>query len=161
MIYSDNANSGLAPSSIPYPVLRNIAIVAKYRNEIPLRAVLAKLYRSKITRLSEWHGRCSDSRRASHFEEPMLRISEIFENFETVRLRLDGTISEKNFDELQEVCVRHGQIGGRTIIVDMAGVNFMNDAAANRLARLRGKSLCIINCSPFIAALLDAACDDD
>jgi anti-anti-sigma regulatory factor len=91
----------------------------------------------------------------------MLRISEIFENFETVRLRLDGTISEKNFDEIQELCVRHGQIGGRTIIVDMAGVNFMNDAAANRLARLRRKSLCIINCSPFIAALLDAACDED
>jgi hypothetical protein len=39
----------------------------------------------------------------------------------------------------------------------MAGVNFMHETAAQRLAKLRSESLQIINCSPFIAALLDSA----
>jgi hypothetical protein len=41
------------------------------------------------------------------------------------------------------------------IILDMAGVSFMNDESAGKLARIKGETLRIINCSPFIAALLD------
>jgi hypothetical protein len=39
----------------------------------------------------------------------------------------------------------------------MAGVNFMHDDAARKLAQLRAESVRVINCSPFIAALLDRA----
>jgi hypothetical protein len=39
----------------------------------------------------------------------------------------------------------------------MAGVNFMNAAAAKKLADLRCDALRVINCSPFIAALLSEA----
>ena len=85
----------------------------------------------------------------------MLRITENFENGNAIRLRLDGTVSLETFGELTEVCDRHQRVDHRTIIVDMAGVSFMHDDAARRMARMRGESLCIINCSPFIAALLD------
>ena len=91
----------------------------------------------------------------------MLRITKNLENGKTVRLRLDGTISLETFDELAQICAREQQCNGHTIIVDMAGVIFMNDAAAKKLARLRRDSLRIINCSPFIAALLSIVEDLD
>jgi len=85
----------------------------------------------------------------------MLRITEHLENGKTVRLRLDGTISLQCFDDLQEACARHRENNRRTIILDMSGVEFMNDEAASRLARLQSESLRVINCSPFIATLLE------
>jgi len=87
----------------------------------------------------------------------MLRITEELENNAAVRFRLDGTISQEASDELAELFARHQSSGTRIVIVDMAGVNFMSHEAARSIARLRGKSLRIINCSPFIAALLDSA----
>ena len=84
-----------------------------------------------------------------------MRITENFENGDTVRLRLDGTLSLATFDELAELCDRHQLSDRVTIIIDMEGVNFMHDDAAGRLARMRGESLRVINCSPFIATLLD------
>lgn len=87
----------------------------------------------------------------------MLRITENLENSTIVRLRLDGTISQETFDELAEVCARHQKTGERTVFVDMAGVNFMSHDAAQKLARMRTESLRVINCSPFIAAVLDTA----
>jgi len=85
----------------------------------------------------------------------MLRITEHMENGKTVRLRLDGAISLQSFDELKEACKRHQEESRRTIILDMSGVDFMNDEAASRLADLRNESLRVINCSPFIATLLE------
>jgi anti-anti-sigma regulatory factor len=85
----------------------------------------------------------------------MLRITENFENGKTVRLRLDGTLANESFDELANALsvLRDGV--GRTIIVDMGGVEFMNDQAAHELIKLRSDDLRIINCSPFIATLLE------
>ena len=85
----------------------------------------------------------------------MLRITENFENSKTIRLRLDGTLANEVFDELANVLsvLRDGV--GRTIIVDMGGVEFMSDQAARELTKLRGDDLRIINCSPFIATLLE------
>ena len=91
----------------------------------------------------------------------MLRITKNLENGKTVRLRLDGTISLETFDELAQICVREQQCNRETIIVDMAGVTFMNDAAAKKLTRLCCDSLRIINCSPFIAAPLNIVEDQD
>ena len=85
----------------------------------------------------------------------MLRITENFENSKTVRLRLDGTLANEGFDELANVLsvLRDGI--GRTIIVDMGGVEFMSDQAARELTKFRSDDLRIINCSPFIATLLE------
>lgn len=85
----------------------------------------------------------------------MLRITEQLENGGTVRLRLDGTVSLQSLDQLMEACGRHLEENRKIIILDMSGVDFMNDQAARGLARLRSKSLRIINCSPFIATLLE------
>jgi hypothetical protein len=87
----------------------------------------------------------------------MLRITENLENYPAVRLRLDGTVSQEASDELFELCARYRSIGKRTVIVDMAGVNFMSHEAARKLARMRTESLRVINCSPFIATLLASA----
>ena len=85
----------------------------------------------------------------------MLRITENIENGKTIRLRLDGTITPESFDDLEKACAISGQDNQRIIILDMAGVNFMHTESARKLAGLRGESLRIINCSPFIATLLD------
>ena len=87
----------------------------------------------------------------------MLKITENLENDKAVRLRLDGTVSSDSFHELAQICARHQLNGGQTVIVDMAGVSFMNDEAARKLSQMRADSLRVINCSPFIATLLDAA----
>jgi anti-anti-sigma regulatory factor len=70
-----------------------------------------------------------------------------------MRLKLDGTISSDSVGELEEMIAMHQS--STEVILDMVGVSFMNEAAAKKLAALRGESLRIINCSPFISALLD------
>lgn len=90
----------------------------------------------------------------------MLRITENIENGKTVRLRLDGTITPESFEDLEKACVISGQ-GNQQIILDMAGVSFMHAESAQKLAALRGESLRIINCSPFIATLLDTIAKSD
>ena len=87
----------------------------------------------------------------------MLRITEDVENGTALRLRLDGTVSPEAFDDVAALCARRRQDGHRIVIVDMAGVSFMSHPTARKLADLRDDGLRIINCSPFIAALLDAA----
>ena len=85
----------------------------------------------------------------------MLRITVNFDNEKTVRLRLDGTISSDNFGELTDAyALLHGD-NQRAVVLDMAGVAFMNDHAARELINMRDEHLTIINCSPFIATLLE------
>ena len=85
----------------------------------------------------------------------MLKITENFETANTVRLRLDGTLSNDTFGELAEAYMAYRDDLGRTVILDMAGVEFMNDEAALGLINMRNERLHIINCSPFIATLLE------
>jgi anti-anti-sigma regulatory factor len=84
----------------------------------------------------------------------MLRITENFENGHEVRLRLDGSLTTDSYAELDKAFSRYHQ-GKQMIILDMAGVSFMNDESADKLATIQGENLRIINCSPFITALLD------
>lgn len=90
----------------------------------------------------------------------MLRITEKIEDRRSIRLRLDGTVSAESADDLEKLCARYQSTDGRTVVIDMAGVNFMSPEAAQKLARLRGDSLRVINCSPFIATLLDTTTAD-
>jgi anti-anti-sigma regulatory factor len=84
----------------------------------------------------------------------MLRITENTENGKTVRLRLDGTVNSASYTELEATCARHRETPSKMILVDMAGVVFMDNEVASRFAGLRGEQLRIINCSPFIEMLL-------
>lgn len=85
----------------------------------------------------------------------MLRITENDENGKTVRLRLDGTVNSTSYAALETTCSHHQETAGKIILVDMAGVVFMNNEVASKLAKLRNEQLRIINCSPFIETLLN------
>ena len=87
----------------------------------------------------------------------MLRITENSESERAVRLRLDGTLSTESFEELARICAGYRSNKSQTVIVDMAGVNFMHGEAAQKLARLRAEHIRVVNCSPFISALLECA----
>ena len=91
----------------------------------------------------------------------MLRITESIENGNIVKLRLDGTITSESFAEIDRTCARHRQETDRTVLLDMAGVTFMQPEPAYKLAQLKRDSLRIINCSPFIAALLETTENTD
>jgi anti-anti-sigma regulatory factor len=85
----------------------------------------------------------------------MLRITEYLESGNTLRLRLDGTVSAVSLPDLEEICSRHQENGAEEIVLDFAGVVFMNDDAARKFVELRSDRLRIINCSPFIETLLE------
>lgn len=96
------------------------------------------------------------------YSQDMLRITENCEGDATVRLRLDGTISETSFAEVEEAFTRHvGNSQRAIVILDMAGVVFMNNDAAKKLVQLRSAYLRIINCSPFIETLLNTMAKED
>jgi hypothetical protein len=78
----------------------------------------------------------------------MLRITENSENGKTVRLRIDGTLTEICYPALESICARHQRSAGIVLLLDMAGVVFMQDEVA-KLASLRGDRLRIINLFPF------------
>lgn len=85
----------------------------------------------------------------------MLRITENRENEKVLKLRLDGTLNAESFRDLEKVCRGQGD-EAKLVILDMAGVNFMNEEAARMVIGLKGELLRIVNCSPFIAALLES-----
>ena len=85
----------------------------------------------------------------------MLRITENLEDGTAIRLRLDGNISVESYADLEQVFQRYNTSAGRTIILDMAGVDFISDEPARQLVKLRSERLRIINCSPFIDTLLE------
>lgn len=87
----------------------------------------------------------------------MLRITQTIENGSVVKLRLDGTITSESFAEIGRACAQDRSEVQRTVVLDMAGVTFMQTEPAQKLAQLKRESLRIINCSPFIAALLQTA----
>lgn len=88
-------------------------------------------------------------------EGRMLRITENLDDPRTIRLRLDGTISLESLTELGQAFARHQDGSQKTIILDMAGVDFMKNEAARKLVNLQSDTLRIINCSPFIATLME------
>ena len=91
----------------------------------------------------------------------MLRISEEVQDRRVVRLRLDGTVTTESADDLWKLCAHYQTTRGRALVIDMAGVSFMSAEVAGKLARMRTDSVRIINCSPFIARLLDTQTDSD
>jgi anti-anti-sigma regulatory factor len=86
----------------------------------------------------------------------MLRITETLENKETVRLRLDGSITDQTFAELLAVYTNYQNGNDPTIILDMSGVEFISNDVAQQLIAMRGDTFRFINCSPFIEILLGA-----
>lgn len=84
----------------------------------------------------------------------MLRITEKIESAKRVSLRLDGTLNASSWADLEQACVRHQGDDGKVLLLDLAGIVFVDDQGAENLSRLRGERVQIINCSPFVEALL-------
>ncbi|HEX5608151.1 MAG TPA: STAS domain-containing protein [Candidatus Binatia bacterium] len=91
----------------------------------------------------------------------MLKITKMVENGSVVKLRLDGTITSESFAEIDRTRAQYQSEANRRVVLDMAGVTFMQTDPAQKLAQLKRDSLRIINCSPFIAALLETAENTD
>jgi anti-anti-sigma regulatory factor len=89
----------------------------------------------------------------------MLRITEILEDHDIVRLRLDGTISAKSYKDFADMLAVHQRTSEKTIVIDLAGVGFMDDEPARQMAAMEGVRMRIINCSPFIETLLTTCAD--
>ena len=85
----------------------------------------------------------------------MLRITQISDDQNTLRLRLDGAIDGEALKELRAACSMIRNNGGATLVFDMAGVDFMSNQAAQELIELSTGNCRIINCSPFIGTLLE------
>jgi dihydroxyacetone kinase DhaKLM complex PTS-EIIA-like component DhaM len=68
---------------------------------------------------------------------------------------LDGTISQTSFADIEQACFRYRASKEQIILLDMAGVVFMNNEVASKMLQLRSERLRIINCSPFIETLLN------
>jgi hypothetical protein len=84
----------------------------------------------------------------------MLRITERFENDHTLRLRLDGTLSVGSYRHFADTMASHEACGSALIMIDMAGVGFMDQDSARRILMMPGDRVKVINCSPFIETLL-------
>jgi anti-anti-sigma regulatory factor len=104
--------------------------------------------------LDPWHKQCSRIHSSLTEWKEMLRITESSENDTVVRLRLDGTVSAEAYKDFEQILMNHEWAGEKTIIVDLAGVNFMNDESARKIAAIQSEELRVINCSPYIEALL-------
>jgi hypothetical protein len=63
----------------------------------------------------------------------------------------------ESFAEIDRTCAHYRSESNHTVVLDMAGVTFMQTEPAQKLAQLKRDRLRIINCSPFIAALLETA----
>ena len=91
----------------------------------------------------------------------MLRITEDLENPQAVRLKLDGILTAKTYEDFEHVFFRHHTDDTKTIVLDMQGVTFLHEGAARKLARLRGGHVRVINSSPFIQTLLETVARQD
>jgi anti-anti-sigma regulatory factor len=76
------------------------------------------------------------------------------EDTETIRLRLDGRLDQASATELEENVREHRNGKSKAIILDFAGVVFVDDAAVELLRRIKDGGTQIINCSLFVKALI-------
>ena len=65
----------------------------------------------------------------------MLRITKTVENGSVIKLRLDGTITSESFAEIDRTCAHYRSES--TVVLDMAGVTFMQTEPAQKLAQLK------------------------
>ena len=85
----------------------------------------------------------------------MLRITENVVSAKTVRLRLDGILTSETYADFECILFRHQTDDAKTIFLDMQGVTFLHESAARKLASVRSRRVRVVNCSSFIATLLE------
>ncbi len=81
----------------------------------------------------------------------MLRITTISDTPNQLRLQLEGRLVANWVNELLLAC---GDLGGRAIELDVAGLSFADDEGIEALRLLIRRNGQLQNCSPFISELL-------
>jgi len=83
----------------------------------------------------------------------MLRIEKVGEDAASVTLRLEGRVVAQWVVALEDECQRVLQRSKR-LILDVAGVTFIDRDGVAMLGHMNGKRLQVVNCSPFLRELL-------
>ena len=81
----------------------------------------------------------------------MLRITLIDGDGERT-FRLEGRLVQPWMDELLDAC--RATADGRSLVLDLVGVTFVDTAGAGALRQLQQQGVTIRGCSGFVAALL-------
>ncbi len=84
----------------------------------------------------------------------MIRITEIYEDKQIAKLRLDGKIVESCISELERVCLHYRDEKNKKVVMDFTGVTFIDNKGIRVLEKIKDKRIKIINCSFFIQLLL-------
>lgn len=79
----------------------------------------------------------------------MLRISENNASLETVILRLEGQVTKDGVALTREAC-EQVLSKGEQLILDVAGVTFVDRTGVTLLHELQQRQVKLINCSPFL-----------
>ena len=84
----------------------------------------------------------------------MFKITKIEQNDRTINLRMDGKLIEGWPSEFEKLYVKIKNEDYTRIIIDFAGVSFIDDDAIGFIEKIKDDRVDIINCSPFIELLL-------
>jgi len=84
----------------------------------------------------------------------MLRITEPYEDKQITKLRLDGKIVKSCMSDLERVCLYYTNKKNKRVVMDFAGVTFIDNKGIRMLEKIKDKRIKIINCSFFIQLLL-------
>lgn len=85
----------------------------------------------------------------------MFRITETSEDEKTVTLKLDGKMTGASASDLEELCLHHRDKRGKTVVLDLSGVAFIDNYGLKVLKKIKDNRILIVNYSLFIEALLD------
>jgi anti-anti-sigma regulatory factor len=83
----------------------------------------------------------------------ILRIEKVGEDVATVTLRLEGRVVAQWVASLEDECQRVLRKSKR-LVLDVAGVTFIDRNGVAMLRKMNGGRVQVVNCSPFLRALL-------
>ena len=83
----------------------------------------------------------------------MLKISRSDLDSAQTTLRLEGRVTRADLAELER-SREESQIEGRRLVLDLAGVSFVDREGVAALNRMRRDGIIITGCSPFVGELL-------
>ncbi len=83
----------------------------------------------------------------------MLKITRIDDAHDQTRLRLEGRLTQLEIRALEDACAQLRE-DHRSLVIDLAGVRFADDAGTAALRRLREHDARLDNATAFLSELL-------
>jgi anti-anti-sigma factor len=85
----------------------------------------------------------------------MLKITETSQGEKTITLKLDGKMVGRSASDLEELCLYHRDERGKTVVLDLSGLAFIDNHGLRILKKIKDNRVLIVNYSLFIEALLE------